>query len=48
MKMVRTYVDIIGDYYDNLDKIIDLQDEMDRRQYDISQIAKSVNYPNDL
>ena len=46
--MVRTYVDIVGEYYDNLEKIIDWQDEMDRRHYDISQFAKLADYPNYL
>ena len=46
--MVRTYVDITGDYYDNLDKIIDWVDEVDVRHYDISHLARSAHYLNDL
>ena len=46
--MVRTYVDIVGEYYDNLDKIIDWKDEIDARYYDISHIVKLSRYPNDL
>jgi len=32
--MVRTYVDITGEYYDNLDRIIDWGEEIDLRLYD--------------
>ena len=32
--MKRTYVDITGDYYDNLDKIIEWGDEPDIKVYD--------------
>jgi len=46
--MVRKYVNITGSYYDNLDKIVDWQDEMDRKQYDISHLVKSDYYLNDL
>jgi len=31
--MKRTYVDILGDYYGNLDKIIDWSEEIDLRHY---------------
>ena len=31
--MKRTYVDITGDYYDNLDKVLDLGEEMNIRVY---------------
>ena len=46
--MTRTFVDIIGDYYDSLDKIVDWAEEIDIRHYDISQLSQSINYPNDL
>ncbi len=32
--MERTYVDITGDYYDNLDKILDLEEDVKLRVYD--------------
>jgi len=32
--MKRTYVDITGDYYDNLDKCVDWGEEIDVRFYD--------------
>jgi len=32
--MERTYVDITGEYYDNLDKILDLGEEINIRIYD--------------
>jgi len=32
--MIRTYVDITGDYYDNLEKILDLSEERNIRIYD--------------
>jgi len=38
--MKRTYADITGEYYDNLDKIIDLGDETDRRLYDPKRWVK--------
>jgi len=46
--MKRTYVDIVGEYYDNLDKIIDWEYEVNKQYYDISELAKSANYPNYL
>lgn len=46
--MQRTYVDRIGAYYDNLDKVIDWQEEVDKRHYDISDLVRSANYPNYL
>ena len=32
--MERTYVDITNEYYDNLDKILDLEEVMNMRVYD--------------
>lgn len=32
--MKRTYVDFTGDYYDNLDKILDLGEDSNLRVYD--------------
>ncbi len=32
--MKRTYVDFTGDYYDNLDKILDLGEDSNFRVYD--------------
>ena len=32
--MKRTYVDFTGDYYDNLDKVIDLREGTNFRVYD--------------
>ena len=46
--MKRTYVDMVGEYYDNLDKLVDWQDEIDRRSYDISELVKSPGYLNSL
>jgi len=45
--MKRTYVDYTGEYYDNLDKIIDLTNENDIRYYDISDLVKSAKYLNE-
>jgi len=39
--------DITGEY-NNVNKIIDWQYEMDKRHYDISQLVQSANYLNDL
>ena len=38
--MKRTYVDITGDYYDNLDGIIDWGEEIDLRVYDPNSWVK--------
>jgi len=38
--MVRTYVDITSDYYDNLDRIIDWGEEIDLRVYDPNNWVK--------
>ncbi len=46
--MKRTYVDITGDYYDNLDKCIDWGEEIDMRFYDLNSLVKSPNYLNSL
>jgi len=38
--MKRTYVDITGEYYDNLDGIIDWGEEIDLRAYDPNNWVK--------
>ena len=38
--MIRTYVDITGEYYDNLDRIVDWGEEIDLRVYDPSNWVK--------
>jgi len=43
--MVRTYVDITGDYYDNLDKILDLEEEMNIRIYDPKKWVRENTIP---
>jgi len=38
--MIRTYADITGDYYDNLDRIIDWGEEIDIRVYDPKNLVR--------
>jgi len=38
--MIRTYVDITGEYYDNLDGIVDWGEEIDLRLYDPNHWVK--------
>jgi len=42
--MKRTYVDYTGDYYDNLDKVIDLTNEKDMHNFDINDFAKTAKH----
>jgi len=38
--MKRTYVDYIGEYYDNLDKIIEWGDDIDRWIFDAKKLEQ--------
>jgi len=38
--MKRTYVDFIGDYYDNLEKVMEWGDEIDRRVFNPKELVQ--------